>query len=69
MYRGPQSLASKVGLQTSRRLILGLALAALLLAPIREVSAVELNVLAAGAVEAVVRELVWSFEKESGHTV
>ena len=69
MDRGPQSLRSKAGLPTSRCLILGLALAALLLAPIREVSAVELNVLAAGAVEAVVRDMVGSFEKESGHTV
>ena len=58
-----------VGLQTSRRLILILALAALLLAPIWEVSAVELNVLAAGAVEAVVRDMVGSFEEESGHKV
>jgi molybdate transport system substrate-binding protein len=64
-----QSLLSKVGLQASCRLILGLVLAAMLLAPIREVSADELNVLAAGAVEAVVRDVVGSFEKESGHTV
>lgn len=42
MYGGPQSLLSQVGL-------LGLALAALLFAPTREVFAVELNVLAAGA--------------------
>jgi molybdate transport system substrate-binding protein len=49
--------------------IFGLAVAVLLLAPIREASAVELNVLAAGAVEAVVRDVVGSFEKESGHTV
>ena len=69
MYRGPQSLPPKAGLQTSRRLILGLALAALLLVPIREAFADELNVLAAGAVEAVVRDVVGSFEKESGHTV
>ncbi len=34
----------------------------------REISA-EIYVLAAGAVEAVVRDLVGSFEKESGHTV
>jgi molybdate transport system substrate-binding protein len=60
---------SSFGLQTSRRLIFVLALAALLLAPIWEVSAVELNVLAAGAVEAVVRDMVGSFEKESGHKV
>jgi molybdate transport system substrate-binding protein len=60
---------SSFGLQTSRRLIFVLALAALLLAPIWEVSAVELNVLAAGAVEAVVRDIVGSFEKESGHQV
>jgi molybdate transport system substrate-binding protein len=69
VYKAPQSPLSKVGLQTSRRLILGLALPALLFAQIREVSAVELNVLAAGAVEAVVRDVVGSFEKENGHTV
>src|SRR5512136_3174016 len=64
-----QSALSKAGLQASWRLILGLAVASLLLIPIQEVSAVELNVLAAGAVEAVVREMVGAFEKESGHTV
>jgi molybdate transport system substrate-binding protein len=69
MHRGPQSLLSKVGLQTSRFLILGLALGILLFSPVREVCAEELNVLAAGAVEAVVRDMVGSFEKESGHTV
>ena len=69
MYRGPQSMLSKVGLPTSRRLILGFALAALLLGPIGEVFAVELNVLAAGAVEAVVRDVAGNFEKESGHTL
>jgi molybdate transport system substrate-binding protein len=41
----------------------------LLLARIREVFAMELNALAAGAVEAVVRDVVLSFEKESGHAV
>jgi molybdate transport system substrate-binding protein len=41
----------------------------LLFVPIPEVSAAELNVLAAGAVEAVVRDVVGSFEKESGHMV
>ena len=35
MYRGLQSLLSKAGRPTSRRLIPGLALAVLLLAPIR----------------------------------
>jgi molybdate transport system substrate-binding protein len=69
MYRVLQSLLSMVGLPTSGCLILGLGLASLLLVPIREVSAVELNVLAAGAVEAVVRDVAESFEKESGHTV
>jgi molybdate transport system substrate-binding protein len=62
-------MMSEVDLPTSRRLIIGLAFAALLFAPIREVFAVELNVLAAGAVEAVVRDVVGRFEKESGHTV
>jgi molybdate transport system substrate-binding protein len=69
MNRVLKSVLSKVGLQASWRLIFGLAVAPLLLVPIQEVSAVELNVLAAGAVEAVVREMVGSFEKESGHTV
>ena len=69
MSRVPQSVLSKVRLQASWRLILGLAVAPLLLVPIQEVCAVELNVLAAGAVEAVVRDMVGSFEKESGHTV
>jgi molybdate transport system substrate-binding protein len=53
----------------SRRLIVGLAAAFLLLTLMGEVSAVELNVLAAGAVEAVVRDVVGGFERESGHTV
>ncbi len=69
MHSDPQSLLPNAGLKTSRRLIFVLALIIMLLAPIREVSAVELNVLAAGAVEAVVREMVGRFEKESGHTV
>ena len=69
MRRGTQSRLSLVGSLTIPRLVCGLALAALLFAPIREVSAVELNVLAAGAVESVVRDMVGTFEKESGHTV
>ncbi len=69
MSRILQSVLSKACLRASRGPILGLAVALLLLASIQEVSAVELNVLAAGAVEAVVRDMVGSFEKESGHTV
>jgi molybdate transport system substrate-binding protein len=69
MNRIPQSALSKVGLQVGWRLLLGLAVAPLLFVPFQEVSAVELNVLAAGAVEAVVRDMVGNFEKESGHTV
>jgi molybdate transport system substrate-binding protein len=69
MCRFPQFLLSNAGFQTSLCLILALALPGLLFFPIREVSAEELNVLAAGAVEAVVRDVVGSFEKESGHTV
>jgi len=64
-----QSLSSKGGFLTPCRLILALALGALLVAPVREAPAVELKVLAAGAVEAVVRDMVGSFEKESGHKV
>ena len=56
-------------LLSNRRLIAGFALGALLLVPMREVFAEELNVLAAGAVEAVVRDMVGSFEKQSGNTV
>ncbi len=69
MGRFSPSLFSKVGLRASRRLIFGLALAPLLLVPVGEVPAVELNVLAAGAVEAVVRDMVGSFEQQSGHRV
>jgi molybdate transport system substrate-binding protein len=69
MDKGFRFLSPKTGSRTSRRLILVLALSALLLAPVGEVRALELNVLAAGAVEAVVREMVAGFEKESGHTV
>ena len=69
MHSAPRFRSSKVGWKMGCRWVFGFALAALLLAPIREVPAVELNVLAAGAVEAVVREMVGSFEKESGHTV
>ena len=49
---------------------LGLALGIFLLFAGRgEVQAVELNVLAAGATEAIIRDMVGSFEKSSGHTV
>jgi molybdate transport system substrate-binding protein len=65
----PHSLLAAIGLPTGRFLTLSLTLTALLFAPIRAVGAAELNVLAAGAVEAVVRDMVGTFEKESGHTV
>ncbi len=69
MKKGFGFLASKAGARAIRRWIPALALIALFLAPVGPVRAAELNVLAAGAVEAVVREMVGSFEKESGHTV
>ena len=48
----------------------GLALGVLLLfAGQGEVQAVELNILAAGATEAIIVDMVGTFEKESGHTV
>ena len=48
----------------------GLALSVLLLfAGQGEVQAVELNILAAGATESIIRDMVGTFEKESGHTV
>ncbi len=50
-------------------ILLGFVLAFLLLASGQEVQAVELNVLAAGATESTLRDVVGMFEKESGHTV
>ncbi len=47
----------------------GLALAALLLIPCQEVQAVELNVLAAGATESILRDMLGAYQKESGNTV
>lgn len=48
----------------------GLALGVLLLfAGQGEVQAVELNILAAGATESIIRDMVGTFERESGHTV
>jgi molybdate transport system substrate-binding protein len=46
-----------------------LALAALILLPNRVAQAVELNVLAAGATQSTVHDMVGQFEKQSGHTV
>lgn len=51
------------------RPVLGLALAVLLLAAGQEVQAVELNVLAAGATESILRDMLGTFEKASGHSV
>ncbi len=50
-------------------ILLAFVLTALLLTVGREVWAVELNVLAAGATESTLRDVVGMFEKESGHTV
>lgn len=48
----------------------GLALGVLLLiAGQGEAQAVELNILAAGATESIIRDMVGTFERESGHTV
>ncbi len=69
MRRGTQTRLSLVGSLAIPRLVCGLGLAALLLAPGPEVCAVELNVLAAGAVESIVRDMVGTFEKESGYTL
>ncbi|HYL79711.1 MAG TPA: substrate-binding domain-containing protein [Candidatus Acidoferrum sp.] len=51
------------------RPLLGLVLAILLLGAGRDVQAVDLSVLAAGATESILRDMVGTFEKESGHTV
>ena len=69
MLKDMKALLTKIGLRSNRRPIAVLVLCPLLLVSIGKVSAEELNVLAAGAVEAVVRDMVGSFEKESGHTV
>ncbi len=50
-------------------LVCSLAVAVLLVDGGREVFAVELNVLAAGATESILRDTVGAFEKESGNTV
>jgi len=49
--------------------VCSLTVGILLLGAGREVFAVELNVLAAGATESILRDMVGTFEKESGHTV
>jgi molybdate transport system substrate-binding protein len=59
---------SLVPLANLRR-VLGLGLAILVLATGHGVQAVELNVLAAGATESILRDMVGTFEKESGHAV
>jgi molybdate transport system substrate-binding protein len=69
MHRSTRTLLPSFGPFAILRLVLGLALAALLLAAGREVRAVELTVLAAGATESTVRDMVGTFEKESGHSV
>jgi molybdate transport system substrate-binding protein len=69
MYKVIQSLLSHAGLQPKRRAFLAFALCSLVLFPLRHASADELKVLAAGAVEAVMRDMAGSFEKASGHTV
>ena len=57
-------------LRSILRPAVGLTLGVLLLfASQGEVQAVELNVLAAGATESIIRDMVGTFEKESGHTV
>ena len=52
------------------RSAVGLTLGVLLLfAGQGQAQAVELNILAAGATESIIRDMVGTFEKESGHTV
>ncbi|MFI5342462.1 MAG: molybdate ABC transporter substrate-binding protein [Candidatus Methylomirabilales bacterium] len=69
MHRSTRTHLSSFGPFAILRPALGLALAALLLAAGREVWAVGLNVLAAGATESTVRAMVGMFERESGHSV
>ncbi len=69
MQRFTRTLLPSFGPFATLRRVLVLALAALLFAAGREVLAVELTVLAAGATESTVRDMVGTFEKASGHTV
>jgi molybdate transport system substrate-binding protein len=69
MHAGTWTLLSRFRSRLDARPILGLALAGLLLVSGREAFAAELNVLAAGAVESILRDMVGAFEKESGHTL
>ena len=69
MHRSTRMLLPSIGPFAILRLALSLALATLLLTAGREVWAVELHVLAAGATESTVQDMVGTFEKESGHTV
>jgi molybdate transport system substrate-binding protein len=48
---------------------MALATVAACLGAAGEAAAVEVNVLAAGAVEAILRDMIGAFEKESGHTI
>jgi molybdate transport system substrate-binding protein len=50
-------------------LMLALVLVVACLGAAGEAAAVELNVLAAGAVESILRDMIGTFEKESGHTL
>ena len=69
MRRRTQVHSPWLGTSAILRRVMGLALAVLLLTAGREVHAVELYVLVAGATESTVRDMVGTFEKESGHTV
>ncbi len=69
MHHATRTPHTSFGRRAIVALVLGLALAASLLAPDREAQAAELTVLAAGATESTLRDMVGIFEKESGHTV
>ncbi len=69
MHRIPRAPLPSVGPSAIPRPVLWLALTVLLLAAGREAGAEQLNVLAAGATESTLRDVVGAFEKESGHTL
>jgi molybdate transport system substrate-binding protein len=69
MHTGTRTLLSLLRSRCVARMTLGIALVGLLLVPGREALAVELNVLAAGAVESILRDMAGAFEKETGHTL
>jgi ABC-type molybdate transport system substrate-binding protein len=69
MHRMIPMPSPSVGWLATPAAVLGLALADLVFLAGREARPAELTVMAAGATESTLRDVVGIFEKESGHTV